>query len=197
MNIIQHSAARGVRAAAVTTVVAGASMAGLLGPGAAHASTASHRIAGIVVVDSCTGVSGSITYSPGLRSTKVKAERAALSGKISGCSDSTQGPVNGTGRFTATLSGNASLAAENFKGTFTIHWPVSTGFNPSTGTLSVTDSNGMENVSGTVTSGADTGTALAMQYVTTHNTGKGTKKHPVTKQAYINTQSLTLSRNEG
>ena len=78
-----------------------------------------------------------------------------------------------------------------------INWPLSSGFNPSTGTLSVRDSNGMENVSGTVTGGADTGTVLAMQYVTTHNTGNGTRLHPVIAQTYTNSQSLTLSRNEG
>jgi hypothetical protein len=55
----------------------------------------------------------------------------------------------------------------------------------------------MENVSGTVTGGADNGTALAMQYVITGDKGSGSKKQPVTRQTYINTQSLTLSRNEG
>jgi hypothetical protein len=33
--------------------------------------------------------------------------------------------------------------------------------------------------------------------VTTGNTGLGTAKRPVTAQTYTNTQSLTLSRNEG
>jgi hypothetical protein len=116
MNIIQHSAARRVRAVLVTTAVAGASIAGLLGTGAAQASTASHRVATPVVIDGCIGVSGSITYSPGLRSTKIKAERAVLSGKTSGCNDIFSGPMSGTGKFNATLSGSASLAAENFKG---------------------------------------------------------------------------------
>lgn len=120
-----------------------------------------------------------------------------LSGTTSGCSDALTGPMSGTGTFTATMSGNASLAAENFTGTFAINWPASSGLNPSTGTLSVTEANGVENVSGTVTGGADTGTALAMQYMITHNTGNGTKRHPVTAQTYTNTQSLNLSRNEG
>jgi hypothetical protein len=197
MNTIQHSTARRVRAALVTTAIAGASVAGLLGTGAAQASTASHRVAGIVIVDECTGVLGKITYSPGLRKTKVKAERAVLSGTISGCTDATQGPMSGTGTLTAILSGKASLAAENFSGTFTINWPVSSGFNPSTGTLTVRDSNGMENVSGSVTGGADTGTVLAMQYVISGDKGSGSKKRPVTLQTFDNSQSLTLSRNEG
>ena len=223
MSIIQHSTARRVRAALVTTAIVGASMAGLLGTGAAQASgqgssdgvtgafgpsggsggslprasTASHRVAGFVTVDSCTGVSGTITYSPGLRSTKIKAEQAILSGTTSGCSDLFNGPMSGTGTFTAVLSGNASVAAENFTGTFTINWPAASGLNPSTGTLSVTEASRTENVSGTVTGGADTGTVLAMQYVTTGSTGNGTKKHPVTAQTFTNSQALTLSRNEG
>ena len=87
MNIIQHSAARRVRAAVVTAAVAGASVAGLLGAGAAQASTASHRATGFVVIDSCTSVWGNITYAPGLRSTKVEREVAILNGTTSGCSD--------------------------------------------------------------------------------------------------------------
>ena len=61
----------------------------------------------------------------------------------------------------------------------------------------MSDSNGIESVSGTVTSGFDTGSPLALQYVTTHSTGRGTALKPVTAQNYVNTQSLTLSRNTG
>ena len=142
-------------------------------------------------------MSGKVIYSPGLRTSILKAERAVLTGTTSGCSDIFNGAESGTGTFTAVLSGKASVNAENFSGTFTINWPASTGYNPSDGTLSVTDNNGIETVSGTVTSGFDTGTALAMQYVTTGNTGRGTRLKPVTAQTYVNTQSLTLSRNEG
>jgi hypothetical protein len=197
MSIIQHATARRVRAALVTTAVAGAGIAGLLGTSAAQASTASNGVAGYVAIDTCTSVSGNITYVPGLRSTKVKTEQAILTGTTAGCSDIFNGAMAGTGTFTAILSGNASKAAENFTGTFTINWPASSGLNPSNGTLSVTDSNGVETVSGSVTAGADTGTALAMQYVTTGNTGSGTRRHPVTAQTFTNSQSLTLSRNTG
>src|SRR5215831_2106218 len=61
---------------------------------------------------------------------------------------------------TAVMSGTANVNAENFSGTFTINWPAGSGFNPSNGNLTVTEANGLENVSGTVTSGFDTGTAL-------------------------------------
>jgi hypothetical protein len=194
MNVIRHTAARRVRAALVTAAAAGAGLAGLLGigGGVAHAG-----VNGFVVTDSCTSVAGKITYSPGLRTSKLRAEHAVLTGTTSGCSDLFNGPIAGTGTFTAVLSGTASVNAENFSGTFTINWPAGSGFNPSNGTLSVTDANGVETISGTVTSGFDTGSPLALQYVTTHNTGRGTALKPVTAQTYVNTQSLTLSRNTG
>jgi hypothetical protein len=193
MNIIRYPAARRVRAALVTTATVGAGLAGLLGiGGVAHASTD-----GYVVTDSCTSIAGKITYSPGLRTSKLKAEHAVLTGTTSGCSDLFNGAEAGTGTFTAVLSGTASVGAENFSGTFTINWPAGSGFNPSDGNLTVSDSNGIESVSGTVTSGFDTGSPLALQYVTTHSTGRGTALKPVTAQNYVNTQSLTLSRNTG
>ena len=61
----------------------------------------------------------------------------------------------------------------------------------------MTDANGVETISGSVTSGFDTGTAVALQYLTTHNTGRGTALKPVIAQSYVNTQPLTLARNIG
>ncbi len=52
-------------------------------------------------------------------------------------------------------------------------------------------------MSGSVTSGFDTATAFAMQYVITGKTGSAGPLHPVTAQTYTNTQALTLARNEG
>jgi hypothetical protein len=198
MSTTQRSTARRVRAALVTTVAAGAGIAGLLGMGgAAQASAATHKVAGFVAIDTCTSVTGQITYSPGLIKLSKKKEQAVMTGTTSGCSDIFNGAINGTGTFTAIMSGKAKLAAENFSGTFVINWPAGSGFNPSNGNLSVTESSGVLTVSGTVTSGFDTGTVLAWQYVTTGNTGKGTAAKPVTAQTFDNTQSLTLSRNEG
>jgi hypothetical protein len=196
MNISLRPTARRARAALVTTVAASAGVAGLLGMGGvAHAAT--HSVNGYVVIDNCTGVSGKITYSPGMVKFTKKTVQAVMTGTTSGCSDLFSGPESGTGTFTAVLSGRADLNAENFSGTFTINWPAGSGFNPSNGNLTVTESGGLENISGTVSSGFDTGTVLAMQYVTTGNTGRGTALHPVTAQTYINTQQLSLSRNEG
>ncbi len=196
MNISLRPTARRARVALVTTVAASAGVAGLLGMGGvAHAATAAPR--GFVVIDSCTGVSGKIIYSPGMVKVKKPLIHAVMTGTTSGCADIFNGPESGTGTFTAVMSGHANLNAENFSGTFTINWPASSGFNPSNGSLTVTESGGLESVSGTVSSGFDTGTAFAMQYVTTGNTGLGTAKKPVTAQTYTNTQELSLSRNEG
>ena len=197
MSITQRFTARRARAALVTTVAAGAGIAGTLGmSGIAQASTAGHAPRGWVVIDTCTGVSGKVVYSPGLEK-KNRSVQAVLTGTTSGCSDIFNGAISGTGTITAVMSGTANASAENFNGTFTINWPAGSGFNPSNGNLTVTESNGLENVSGTVTSGFDTGTALAWQYVVTGHTGRTGTKKGVTAQTYTNTQSLNLSRNEG
>src|SRR5579859_1134270 len=196
MNISLRPAARRARTALVSTVVAGAGLAGALGmAGVAHAAT--NAPTGYVTTDTCTGVSGQVNYSPGLVKYKKPLQQAVLTGTTSGCSDIFSGPLSGTGTLTAVMSGKANLSTENFSGTFTINWPASSGFNPSNGTVTVTDANGLETMSGTVTSGFDTGSAFAMQYVITGHTGRGTALHPVTAQTYTDTQPLTLARNEG
>src|SRR5262249_38478066 len=197
MSITQRITARRARAALVTTVAAGAGIAGMFGiSGIAQASTAAHASRGWVVIDSCTGVSGQVTYSPGLEQ-KNRSVQAVLTGTTSGCSDIFNGAISGTGTITAVMSGTANVSAENFSGTFTINWPAGSGFNPSNGNLTVTEANGLENVSGTVTSGFDTGTALAWQYVTTGNTGRTGTRKGVPAHTYTNTQSPTPPRNEG
>lgn len=194
MNIARNLAGRRIRIAAATAAAA----AGLLGmAGAAQASTAaSNAPRGWVVIQTCTGLAGKITYSPGLRTSTLRQVQATATGTTSGCSNIFNGSESGTGTFTAVLSGKASVKAENFSGTFTINWPASSGFNPSNGTLSVTESNGVETISGTVKSGFDTGCAFSSQYTITGKTGAGTKKHPVKAQTYTNTAPLNLSRNE-
>ena len=180
---------RALLAAAAT----GAGLAGLLGAGGiADASTGPTHPGSLPVADSCTGVSGSASYSPGLRNTKLRTEHALLTGTTSGCSDMFIGPVSGTGTLTATMSGTASAAAENFSGTFTITWPASTGFNPSNGTLTVTEANGLETVEGQVASGFHVGCMLNMQYLITGHTGAGTRLHPITGQSFANSQPLNI-----
>ncbi len=192
MSIIPRPAARRLRAALVTTAVAGAGLAGVLGTGgAAHASTF-----GYAVYTSCTGVSGTINSTPGLH-TKAGKVQEVLSGTLSGCSNIFDGPLSGTGTLTAIMSGKATYKAQNLSGTFTINWPASSGYNPSTGTLSETESNGVETVTGSVTSGFETGAVVSLQYVFTGHTGKPGTTKGVTSETYTNTQPLSLSENIG
>ncbi|HEY2576970.1 MAG TPA: hypothetical protein VGI74_11735 [Streptosporangiaceae bacterium] len=199
MSITRQSAARRVRTGLAAAAITGAGIAGLLGvSSAASASTISHaRTDGWSVVTTCTGLSGKITYSPGMLTIKKRSVHAVMTGTTSGCSNINAGAFSGTGTFTAILSGTASVHAENFSGTFTINWPAGSGFNPSNGSISVTEANGLETVSGSVTSGAWTSAVLGGQYVTTGNTGKGTVTKPVKAQTYTNTQPLNLSENFG
>ncbi|HEY3955915.1 MAG TPA: hypothetical protein VGM53_21285 [Streptosporangiaceae bacterium] len=204
MSISQRTT-RYARTALLAVVAGGAGLLGVGGvaqasvvqAGPVHAAASHAGPNGWVTTDTCTGVSGKVVYTGGMRKLMLRSIHATLTGTTSGCSDIFNGAESGTGTLTAVLSGKASKAAENFSGTFTINWPASSGFNPSNGNLSVTESNGLETVSGSITSGFDTGSAVAMQYVITGTTGKGIAGHPITSQTYTNTQPLTLSRNEG
>lgn len=197
MSLRQHLPTRRSAAVAIASVgIAGSLFGGLAAAGNAVAAPVQHPD-GVVTVDSCTSVSGKITYSPGLRKLLARQTTGVLTGTTSGCSDSFSGSMPGNGSFTAVLSGKASLAAENFGGTFTINWPGG-ALNPSNGTLSVTAlGNKQYSVTGTVTSGADLGSELSLGYVTTTQKGTGTKLHPVVSQSYVNTAPLALSRNGG
>jgi hypothetical protein len=196
MNIISRRAARRGRAALVTAAVAGAGLAGALAiGGAANASVANPN--GWVVYTSCTGVSGSISISPGLHALKARNVQEVLTGTTSGCSNIFDGSLSGTGTLTAVMSGSATYKAQNLSGTFTINWPASSGYNPSNGTLTATESNGVETVTGSVTSGFETGAEFGLQYVITGHTGKPRSTKGVIAETYTNTQPLTLSVNTG
>lgn len=196
MSIISRTAARRGRAALAATAVTGAGLAGLLGiGGAAHASTGHPD--SWVVYTTCTGVSGSISISPGLRAAKARTVQEVLTGTTSGCSNIFAGGMSGTGTFTGILSGKAKYKAQNLSGTFTVNWPAGSGYNPSNGTLGETESNGVETVSGSVTSGYETGAEFTLQYVITGHTGKPKSTKGVTKEVYTNTQPLDLLENTG
>jgi hypothetical protein len=194
MSLRQHLSPRRTAVAIASLGIAGSLFGGLAAAGNAVAAPV-HEPRGFVTVDSCTSVSGKINYSPGLRKTLLRQTTGVLTGTTSGCSDVFNGAMPGTGSFTAVLSGKASLAAENFSGTFTINWPGGS-LNPSNGTLAVHALGNKEySVSGTVTSGADTGSELSLGYLTTTQKGSGTKLHPVVSQNYVNTAPLALARN--
>ena len=139
---------------------------------------------GYVVIDNCTGFAGSVSYSPGLRTTVLRSTHAVLTGTTSGCSDIFNGPESGTRHHHGRADRQGQRELRELQWHVPINWPASSGFNPSQGTLSVTESGGLETISGEVAGGFDTGTVLGGQYVVTGKTGKGTKLHPVTKRAY-------------
>jgi len=110
MNITQRPSVRHIRSA---VVAAGVGLAGLLATGGvAHASTpAVHDTpSGYVVTDSCTGFAGSVSYSPGLRTTVLRSTHAVLTGTTSGCSDIFNGAESGTGTITAVLTARPAWA---------------------------------------------------------------------------------------
>jgi hypothetical protein len=189
-----HNSGRVVRNAVLSAAVAGAGLAGLLGAtaGTAHASVG--KADGYVTVLTCGALPGTITYTPGLLTSTAQATNATLKGYVSNC-DGLGGQRAGFGTITADLSGNASVNSENFSGTFTINFPGTT--EASTGTLGVTDNNGTEQVSGTITSGAFDGDVISADYVITTSKGTGTSAKPVKSQTFINDTSLTLMENDG
>jgi hypothetical protein len=191
-----HATRRVARNALLSAVVAGTGLAGLLGATAGTAHASSKAVSGFATIASCGAVSGKITYSPGLLASTPQATNATMTGFVSNCTGEGFGQLTGFGKLTVQMSGNASKAAENFgSGTFTISWPSSAS--PSTGTLAVSETGGVEQLSGTVTSGPYTGGVIGAHYVITSSKGTGTAVSPVTSQTYINDTSLTVQENTG
>jgi hypothetical protein len=184
-----HNTARIARKAVLSAAIAGDGLAGLLGAtaGAAHASVGAD---GFVTVTSCNSANGTIKYTPGLTNT-TQNTTATLSGFIAGCKNE-----SGFGKLTASMSGPASLGSENFtnSGTFVMTWPTGA---QSQGTLVVSESSGVENISGEITSGPLTGGALQGSYVLTSQKGKGTTASPVTSQTFLTSTPLSISENTG
>ena len=112
--------ARTAAAAAALTAVAVA---------AAPSAQAAHMQAkGFSTVQSCTSVSGKITYGKGLTKT-VKNHHSVLTGTVAGCTG-LNGAQSGTGTISGALVGKSSYKAVNETGTVTVNWPAGSGFNP-------------------------------------------------------------------
>jgi hypothetical protein len=191
-----HTSGRVVRNALLSAAVAGAGLTGLLGAtaGAAHASVT--KPDGYVTTITCGALAGTATYSPGLLTSTAQATTATVKADVSNCFSDGQGQFAGFGTLTAQLTGSASEGAESFgSGTFTINWP--SPLEPSSGTLSVVDNNGVEEISGSITSGPYTGGELNVDYVITTTKGTGTTAKPVKSQTFINNTSLTVMENDG
>jgi len=179
-----------------TAIAAAAAGAAIIGTASA-ASAAPVTTQGLVSVESCTGVAGSTTYQPGLTTT-TRNQTAQLSATLTGCSNAFNGASPGAGALTANLTGAASTTASTLKGTFVVNWPSASGFNPSTGTLGVSGPNaqGSYTVSGTITSGAFTGSTVGTSLLGTGvNTGaNGSNRHPIITQQFTNTAPLQVRR---
>lgn len=174
-------------------VLAGGALCAVAAPGA-QASTVHPD--GFSVVQGCTGLTGTITYTPGLTGT-LRKQSAVLTGTLTGCSGF-NGAQAGTGTVTAVLSGSSKVKAVSLTGTVTINWPAAAGLNPSNGTLSVNGVNGgADTVSGQITSGAYTSAQLSSGILAVAHTGAGTKAHPIKAQQFVNTLAFNASENFG
>jgi len=163
----------------------------------ASASLAGTAQAGYSTVEQCTGVAGTITYTPGLKA-KPHAMTAIVTGTLTGCSGQ-NGAQAGTGTFFAQLSSpNASATANNEAGTFVINWPAASGLNPTTGSLNLLGPNaGMYNLQGADHAGAYASGVLSGALAITAQTLGTAKKHPIVAQSFVNTLPLAIKVNFG
>jgi hypothetical protein len=192
MSITSRINVRRARYALVSLAVAGAGLGAFLGT----SSAASAAPSGYVTVVSCSSVSGKTTFSPGLLKTTARSTTAKLSATVAGCNSLYSGPMLGAGTLTASLSGSASVGSENLSGTFVVDWPGGT-LNPSSGTVGVYDSNGIEYFEGTITSGAMTGAPIDFAYAIISHKGAGTAGSPLKSQGFVNSTLLTVQENDG
>ena len=189
------NAKHSVRVALLAVTAGTALTASLAGAGAAQAQVFPR---GFSSVESCTGLSGSISWHPGLHKTSVTRGSAVLTGTLTGCSGA-NGAQAGTGTVTAVLHGSSSLASVTEAGAITGNWPASSGLNPSNGTVTVRRAAADQpyTVSGSVTSGAFTGAQLSTSLSATTQKGTGSKRHPVVSQQFVNTLPLAARVNLG
>jgi hypothetical protein len=185
----------------ITTVARTAAAAAALGAlalaGAAPAQAVPIHASGFSAVESCTGLTGKITYGHGLTK-KAKIHHSVFTGTLSGCSGF-NGAQAGTGTVTANLVGKSSVTSVVESGTAVVSWPASSGLNPSivAVTLRETGKNGPINVFGHVTSGAFTNASVSTALLPFAHKGSGSKAHPLKRQSVVNTAPLAVSVNLG
>lgn len=194
--MIRTAATRIVRTGlAATALTAGTALAA--GLAAAPAQAAVHPL-GYVTQMSCTGESGSITYSPGLWGT-AHSQSAVLAATLTGCSDAYGGVFNNAGQLSVNLSGSSSKASGSLSGSFVINWPSDSHYSPSVGTATVNLATNTLTLNGSTstTTGAWEGSVVNVGMLVTGHTGAGTKAHPIKKQTFVNTVPLTVQHNLG
>jgi hypothetical protein len=180
------------RRAALAIATGAVAVAGLATAGAGSANASYSN------VESCTGVSGLVTHSPGLLTTTARAQQSVFTGTLTGCSG-VNGPQSGSGTITIFASGSSSNSSMNETGTVTVNWPAGSGLNPSNGTVALrrASSTAPLSVSGSFTSGAYTGSLIATDLLVTSHNGSGTKANPITRQRVVNTTPFTAKVNFG
>jgi hypothetical protein len=186
-----------IKISTVARTAAAAAALGALALTGATPAQAAPLPDGFSNVESCTGLTGKITYGHGLTKT-AKTHHAVFTGTLSGCSGF-NGAQAGTGTVTASLVGKSSVTAIVETGTAVISWPVSSGLNPSNVavTFRATGKNGPLNVSGSVASGAFTGASVTTTLLPFAHKGSGSKAHPLKSQSVVNTAPVSASRNFG
>jgi hypothetical protein len=192
---ILTTARKSHRRAALALATGGVAVAALAATGAGAANAAP---LGFSPVQSCTGVTASISYSPGLLSTKARTQQSVLTGTLSGCSG-LNGVQAGTGTITIVASGSSSVASIVETGTMTVNWPAASGLNPSNGTVTLRRTSKTQpfSVTGSFTSGAFTGASVSTNLLVATHKGSGKKAHPIVQQGLVNTTPLTASQNFG
>jgi hypothetical protein len=181
----------------VARTAAAAAALGALALAGATPAQAAPLPDGFSHVESCTGLTGKITYGKGLTK-KAKTHHAVFTGTLTGC-NGYSGAQAGTGTVTADLSGKSSVTSVVESGTAIISWPVSSGLNPSNVavTFRATGKNGPLSVSGHVTSGAFTTASVSTVLVPYAHKGSGSKAHPLKRQSVVNSAPLAVSVNFG
>ncbi len=110
------------------TAAAAAALTAVAVAGAPAAQAAPVHAKGFSTVQSCTSVSGKITYGKGLTKT-VKTHHSVLTGTVAGCTG-LNGAQSGTGTISGALVGKSSYKSVTETGTVTVNWPAGAGLQP-------------------------------------------------------------------
>jgi len=191
------TARRTARRAAIALAAGGAvTVAGLAAATPADAAPA--HTDGFSTVESCTGLTGTLTHRPGLVKKGFRKDHAVLSGTLSGCSGF-NGAQDGTGAITIVLDGRAKVNDVQESGTFVVSWPASSGLNPSTGRVSLSRASARDpySVVGSVGPGAFTGASLSTSVLAVGHSGRGVKADPLVREQVVNTAPLAVRVNLG
>ena len=179
------------------TAAAAAALTAVAVAGAPAAQAAPVQADGFSTVQSCTSVSGKITYGKGL--TKDGQDPSLGAHRHGRRLHRPNGAQSGTGTISGALVGKSSYMSVNETGTVTVNWPAGSGFNPSNAavTLRETSKNGVITIGGTITSGAFTGARFSTSLLPVSHQGSGSKAHPLKSQTLVNTLPLSVAQNFG